>query len=323
MENTGNMLEAIKDFPEQMLRAYELGKDVTVPGKLQNIIVCGMGGSAIPGDFLRSYAGLAIPLVTNREYSLPEYVGPGSLVFLVSYSGNTEETVSCFRDAMHRHARMVVITSGGYLAELAGRHNIPKIIVPSGIQPRAALAYLFFPMLKVLSNSGLIEEPLEEIRTAKRVLAGSSFQEQAKGLARNIAGKIPLIYSSSRLYPAAYRWKTQFNENSKTHAFANAFSEHNHNELVGFTVLKADYHVIFLIDEKDHPQIQKRIRIAKDIISKSGVRSTEILLRGDNFLAKLMSAVHIGDLVSYYLATEYGIDPSPVHLIEQLKQQLK
>jgi len=316
----------VERFPEHLSEAKALGEGVKVGG-VDKIVVTGMGGSAIAGSLLQSYCSAKapnLPVFVSRDYDLPGIVDGKTLVFAISYSGNTEETLSSFKSAMRKGAKIVVVTSGGKLRQQAEQLNKQVVLVPEGIQPRAALPYLFLPLLNVLYNSGLIPDPSEEIASTISSLKGgaSGYFERARSLADKLSGKVPLIYASERMGGVAYRWKTQFNENAKIHAFSHVFPELNHNELVGYTKLNANYYAIMLEDEADNRRVKERVKLTKDIIGKKGVPSTQIVIKGEYPLTRILSAVYIGDLASVYLAKLTGVDPEPVEIIEDFKKQL-
>ena len=318
--DSSNMLKAIEDFPIQCKTALGLAKGITVSGKVDKIIVAGMGGSAVGGDLLRLYMhDSKIPVMTIRDYKLPNFVDENTLVFAVSYSGNTEETLSAFDDATRKKAKIVAVTSGGQLAEKAKK----AIKIPSGLQPRAAVGYLFFPVLGVLANSGIVNVSNDEINEMLQVLSKKDdYIQFGERLAKKIGSRTPLIYASEQFSAVAYRWKTQFNENSKVAAFAHTFSELNHNELVGYqTMPKEKFITIFIRDNHDNDRIQKRMEITKEIISQK-VDVEEVYTKGSFMLSRLFSALHYADYISYYLAIHNKIDPTPVHVIENLKKRL-
>jgi glucose/mannose-6-phosphate isomerase len=315
-------LRTLLDLPRQIEEAAELATNITVQGPFENIAILGMGGSAAPGEFLASYADLPIPLIICREYELPKIIKAKSLVFAISYSGNTEETVLTFREARRRGAKLVAIASGGKLEEIATREGVPFVKLPSGIQPRAAIAYLFFPILSVLHNAKILPFPEDAVKEMIVALRNPNYLERAKALAEKLVDKIPLIYSSQRFKAVAYKWKINFNENSKMHAFYNVIPELNHNEMVGFAKLSANYYVVFLQDEEDLPRVKERIKFTKNIVASKGVDTTLIEVTGNSHLSRMFSAVHLGNLVSYYLADLRGVDPEPVDIVEDFKKRL-
>ena len=319
--DSSNMLKVIEDFPIQCKTALELTKGMTVSGKISRIVVAGMGGSAVGGDILKTCMhDSKIPVETIRDYKLPGYVGENTLVFAVSYSGNTEETLSAFEDAAKKKAKIIAITSGGQLGYKAKK----AIKIPSWLQPRAALGYLFFPMLGVLANSGIMDVKGNEVKEMLDILSKKEdFDAVGKKIAQRIKGKVPIIYSSEFLKVVAYRWKTQFNENSKAAAFHHSFSEMNHNEIAGYRSMnKSDFAAIFIRDKNDNDRVKKRMDVTKEIIS-SRVDVEEVFTRGEGLLSRIFSGIYYGDFASYYLALANRVDPTPVTVIENLKKKLK
>jgi len=336
----GKMLEAIRLLPEQCEEALAIVQQFRIPDDyngFNNVLVTGLGGSAIGGDLLRVYvAGKAdIPVLVNRDYTLPKFVGPGTLILATSFSGNTEETISAYRQAVEAGARIIAITGGGQLKRLAGKDGVPVVAIPGGISPRAATGYLFIPALVILQRLGLIPDVSEEIRDLIATL--KTLREQwkpenpvagniAKQVARRLQNKIPLIYGvAGNTEVAATRWKGQINENGKTAAYWNVFPELNHNEIVGFEAppgLLKELEIIILRDQDDHPRVQKRIEITKALLEKVVSGVTEVNSVGNSRLARIFSLTYLGDYASVYLAVLYGIDPTPVRMIDFLKNEL-
>lgn len=336
-----DMFGSIYNLPEQCQQALDIAANTSLPleqfAGLTNIVVTGLGGSAIGGDLLRVFAGprADLPIIVNRDYTLPNFVGPSTLVFATSFSGNTEETLSAYKQARAQQARIIVITTGGKLREMADRDNVPVITIPGGISPRAATGYLFIPTVVVLQRLGLIPEVTSEIRdaisqlrTVRETLKPEVPVETnlAKKIALRLKGKIPVIYGSTgNTEVVATRWKGQINENAKAAAYWNVFPEMNHNEVVGFenpAPLLKDIEVIILRDEQDHPQVQKRMEISKTIMGSAVAGITEVWSSGSSNLSRTLSLTYTGDFVSVYLATLYGIDPTPVMMIDLLKGKL-
>ncbi len=321
-----SFIALVERFPEHLSSAKLLGSEIKVSG-VDKVVVSGMGGSAIAGSLLQTYCLEKAPQLSvqvSRGYEVPGNVDKTTLVIAVSYSGNTEETLSAVKSAMRKGARVVVVASGGKLKQQAEQLKKPVVEIPEGIQPRAALPYLFLPLLNILHNAGLIPDPSSEIQDSIDSLRGTAgtYKERAKSLAEKLAGKVPLVYASDRMAGIAYRWKTQLNENAKVHAFSHVFPELNHNELVGFTKLNANYYMIIIEDESDNRRIKERMRLTKEIAGSKGVPSTQIVIKGEHLLTRILSAVHIGDLTSVYLAKATGVDPEPVVVIENFKKEL-
>ena len=319
--DASNMLKVIEDFPKQCKTALGLPRGISVSGKVDKIVIAGMGGSAVGGDLLKIYMhNSKIPIFVVRDYKLPNFVDENTLVFAVSYSGNTEETLSAFEDASGKKAKIVAVTSGGELSTKA-----KKIIkIPRGLQPRAALGYTFFPVLGVLVNSGIVEVKNSEINEMLDILSKTDeFKSFGEKLAKKIQNRTPIIYASELLSAVAYRWKTQFNENSKVAAFHHSFSEMNHNEIAGYqNINKNDFIAIFIRDKNDNERIKKRMDITKEIIS-TRIDVEEVFTRGEYLLSRIFSGIYYGDFASYYLALANRIDPTPVTVIENLKNKLK
>lgn len=333
------MLSVVGRMPEMLLQAekFSAGVSLPVPGKISRVLVTGMGGSGIAGDiaadlFLKRSK---IPILTNRNYTLPEYVGPETVLFALSYSGDTEEVLSAVREAEKRGAAVICITSGGKLKEIAESKKYPLFLIPTGYQPRAALPFLLIPLIMALERLKVIPPLEEDIRETASLLqslreeygpAKPSRANCAKQLAKKLAGKIPFIFGSTGTTgAAALRFKTQLNENSKMTAVVNLFPELNHNEIVNISALKKESHdfsLIILRDEEDHERVKKRIEITKSLVSRQLGGASEIVSRGRSRLARVFSLILFGDFVSVYLALLQEIDPTPVDIISRLKKEL-
>lgn len=334
-----DMLSIIRHFPQQWKEAEGIGRQFSPPGnyrKLDKIVVTGLGGSAMGGDILRSYLSekMAIPIFVNRNYTLPGFVDEKTLLLVVSYSGNTEETLSAYRKGVEVSAKVVGITGGGKLKTLGEAKGIPTVTVPSGIPPRTALGYLFLPMLIILEKLGLVEAQGKALgetgllleKLGRRWDSGSPFDGNLpKNLARKLFGKLPLIYGSELLKAVCLRWKTQINENSKSLAYPVVFPELNHNEIVGWEGmggLRQSIEIIILRDKEDQERIKKRIEITKSVIGERPGGLEEVWSEGESLLARLFSLIYLGDWLSFYLAILYSVDPTPVKPIELLKRRL-
>jgi len=314
-----NMLQVIKDFPKQCREALGLPKGISASGEINNIVIAGMGGSAMGGDLLKVYlSNTNIPVYVNRDYKVPNFVDENSLVFAVSYSGNTEETLSALNAAKEKKAQIIGITSGGKLAE-----ECEKVVnIPSGLQPRAALGYLFFPMLGILHNTNIIRVKNDELNEMMGILKQTNkFNEQGEELSKKLKEKIPIIYASEALGAIAFRWKTQINENAKMPAFYNVFSEMNHNEIAGYKSMDHKFSVVMILDKNDNDRVKKRMNICKEIMEEY-VEVEEVETQGESLLARMFSAIYLGDYVSYYMALWNRVDPSPVDIIEGMKKKL-
>lgn len=334
------MLVSIEGFGRQVREAIEVGRsDVLLPSieGIKTIAVLGMGGSGISGDVVASLVAdsLPIPVITVKGYELPAAVDGGSLVFAVSYSGNTEETLECLIRAQERGARLVCISSDGRMEEIARDKGIGIFKVPGGFQPRASLGFLTVPILIVLERTGLVSGFAEELLLAADMLDERSLEygvanpiedNPAKRLAKDLVGYLPVVYGSEgTMEVAAKRWKTQFNENSKVPAFYNWFSELNHNETVGWknqAEVCSLAHLIVIREREEHPRIARRIDITTDLLDDSVGHITQVWARGGSRTECLLDAIYLGDFTSFYLAIALGQDPTPVTRIESLKRRL-
>ncbi|MFT4050348.1 MAG: bifunctional phosphoglucose/phosphomannose isomerase [Solirubrobacterales bacterium] len=300
----------------------------------ESLIVCGMGGSAIGADLAAALIGADAkrPIVTNRGYDLPSWVGEGDAVVLSSYSGSTEETLSCFEQAKRSGARLYVISSGGPISEAAHAAGIPLIGLPGIFQPRAAVAYGVVAVAEIAIACGIAPSSLRGDFTAAAELLRDLATEWgpeaddslAKRLAREAFGRLPVIYGADLTDPVAYRWKCQVNENAKRPAWSASLSESNHNEICGWEGAgeTAEQAAWFLVDSDQHPRIAERVGINSEIASSHRGRAETISSTGQSRAERLFSLVLLGDLVSLYLAVLHGVDPSPVPLIEDLKDRL-
>jgi glucose/mannose-6-phosphate isomerase len=328
-----NMLGVINSMPEQIKDAYSLGRGIQLKGVPSQIFICGMGGSGISGQLLDTYLKMLkirMPVHTIQDYTLPEYSDRNSLIIIISYSGNTEESISCYREALKRNINIIILTSGGKMEEYARINRLPCITIPKGYQPRNAIAYLFFPLLRILENAGIIKDNSNDVRNLIENIKRNhtNFDRIAHDIALKLSGRLPVIYASSNFYSIAYRWKCEINENAKIPAFCHKFPELNHNELngyVNYNKLKIPIHIIILRDEEDHRRTVKRMEITRKLVKEmtdDALKFTEITIRGDSILTKMFTTIYIGDLVSYHLAMAYATDPTPVDVIEKFKKEM-
>jgi len=333
-----NILSYCVEAPKHYGKAAKLAEAVAVSyHKPKAIIISGMGGSAIGGELLKDWVRdkITIPIEVNREYFLPSYADKNTLVFVVSYSGETEESLSIFLDAFERKCMTFCIASGGNLLEFAEKLKVPYLRVPSGMPPRAALPYLFVPMPIVFEKIPLVSDVRSEISEAITVLRQVSMENSpekplgtssCKTLASNIIGTVPVVYGFGIYRAVAQRFKQEFNENSKVPSKWEYFPELNHNEIVGWEEAKelAKHFSVILIREKDErDEIRQRIESTKELMRKESMRIFEVWSMGKSRLAKMLSTILIGDLTSVYLAIMRGVDPTPVKTIALLKEKME
>jgi glucose/mannose-6-phosphate isomerase len=335
-----SMRDRIRELPGECLKAWQQALAFELPrgyADVDRIVVLGMGGSAIGGDLLSSLCALeakAPPVSVCRDYDLPLSLSERTLVIASSYSGMTEETLSAFEQALATPAKKLVLTTGGDLKALADRNRIPVFIVSYAAQPRAALAHSFLPLLGFCQKLGLVSHKSADMAAMARVLEELQrtidehcplSRNPAKQLAIRLLGHVAVVYGAGFLSPVAERWKTQTNENSKAWAFCEAFSELNHNAVVGYEFpadLAGRFFAVMLRSPLLHRRTQLRYRLTAEILSQAKVSHETLDARGENALSQMMSLVLFGDWVSYYLAILNETDPTPVKVIESLKKRL-
>ncbi len=337
----GNFVKYLIQFPEQIstiLENFNPKKVKINKEKISNVICIGMGGSAIAGDVIKDILFERLDLPTNvvRGYKSPNYCDENSLVVACSYSGNTEETLSAVKEAKDKNAQIAVITSGGELGQLAKANKWTELKIPGKLPPRQAFGYLFFSILMLLSNLKIVNVDEKEIKNiiklSKKIVRwnydkSTSDRILSKELARKIRNKIPIVYAPTPQYSSvAVRWKTQFQENSKSMAFCNTIPEMNHNEIVGWEMEHQalnDFIVIFLQCENMPERIATRIELSKNIIKTKGISIAEIYAEGKTKLEKAISLILLGDWITYYLALFYDKNPESILNIDYLKSELK
>src|SRR3990170_658472 len=331
-----NMLSFAVEAPKHYREAAHTAQAVSLDyPKPENIIIAGMGGSAIGGELLKDWARnkVQVPIEINRDYTLPAYAGKRSLVVIVSYSGETEESLSALHDAVKKHCQAYCISSGGSLLEFAEKLSLPHLQVPAGMPPRAALPYLFVPLIVILEKMRLVTDVSDDLREGIKILAQVSNENMperplesnlAKTLASGINGTVPVVYGFGVYCGVARRFKQQFNENAKVPAKWEVFPELNHNEVVGWEkadALTKNFSTVFLRDKNEPSEVRSRIEITKTLMPKTS-KKFEVWAQGKSTLAKMLSTILVGDFTSVYLAVLRGIDPTPVQTIVTLKQKL-
>ncbi len=335
-----NMKASIFEFPDHMASAMAIGQGIELHRDysfVRNVVVTGMGGSAIGGDVVRALMAdqLTVPFVVNRHYRLPAWVNESTLVICSSYSGNTEETLSAFDDGVSRGATVIGITTGGQLEKRLEENGFDRVSIPGGLQPRAALAYSFVPMIYLGIKAGFIsgDDPTHQLTTAQSLLSSvrvtyseASSDNPTYQLAQSIYQTIPVIYGESEFTGiAAIRWKGQLAENSKMLAYCNDLPEMNHNEIVGWEnnpQLLNTISILWLMDKSGHPRVKYRRQISENIINSRAAQQHTIEVNGPDVFSRFLHLIHFGDWVSYWCAMAHGTDPTPVHKIDQLKKEL-
>ncbi|MBU3942869.1 hypothetical protein KKA24_02705 [Patescibacteria group bacterium] len=320
------MKEAIKSFPNQLKfePIIENEKDLTSTKKF---IVCGMGGSHLAADLLKTW-NPSLNLVIHHDYSLPVLADGLSnyLIIISSYSGNTEEAISGFHEAIAKKLPVACVSTGGKLLELAIKHKKPYIKIPNtGIEPRSALGFSTVSLLKLMKE----EQALLEIKRTADIIDINKTEKEGKMLAKKLKDFTPIIYASTRNESVAYNWKIRFNETGKIPAFYNTFPELNHNEMVGFDgekkteKLLKNFYFIFLKDGTDHPRILLGMKILKEILEKKDLAVEILELEGKNVWEKVFSSLLIADWAAYYIAQQYGLKAQETEIINRFKNTMR
>lgn len=332
MERSGTerMFELVLSLPGQLAASVAAAGRFR-PGRVRrfdNVVIAGMGGSAMGGDICRCLLldESPVPVFVWRDYRIPKLVKGRTLFVAVSYSGGTEETLAAFEAARGRRARIVCVTSGGVLGRLAAEHGCPVVAVPAGMPPRAALGYLFGSLITVLHRFGVCRSFEADVAEAVRLMRrrGQIWRRRAKGLARLLKGRLPLVYSTSRLLDCvADRWRCQLNENAKVLCHTNVLPELDHNEIVGAGrpgFLAARSALVALLDRETHPRNRLRLAETVKVVGGGFGRTAQVQSEGRSALARIFSLIMLGDLTSCELARLSRVDAMPIARIDVLKR---
>lgn len=332
-----NFRQFIVDAPSQFEVGLSLSRNIKIKGNFKNIIVSGMGGSGWPVNLLRTYCNSLFKthseykpfdIDINRYYSLPpESYAPNALNLISSYSGNTEETISSLEEAHNADLPFIGLSSGGKVEDLCKKYGAYHIKLPipfPNFQPRMGTGYFFGSMFQLLVNLGLMPNTSDQLLTLAKKLNSqmANFEQQGIKLASKLKGKTPVIYSSPKYKAIAMVWKIKINENAKTPAFWNFFPEMDHNEMVGFTNPQANFFAIMIKDPDDDKRNKRRYEATAGLLKEKEVECEILEMQGTDVFYKSFSSICLADWTSYYLALEYGQDPTPVDMVENLKKIL-
>ena len=331
--DTGKMFEMVYTWPELIENILQQSIDIPYTTDFTKIIISGMGGSAIGGDYIKTYfeKSLPIPIIIIRNYNLPAFIDAKTLVIVISYSGNTEETISCLIDAVQSNCAVIGIGSGGKIENYCNSAKIPYFKIPAGFQPRASLPLLFFPVLKIFDilkianmNQEVNLDIINQLINTRDLLKPEipTGTNEAKQIALKLFNRIPIIWSP--LLCISRRFRCQINENAKQLAFAEELPEFNHNHIVGFEGLSSNnpFTIVAFRFPHEHPNVSLRFEITKEIVQKF-VDIHEITIHHNNFLTQMVVATYIGDYISMYLAILNDQDPNTVDSVDFLKNQLE
>lgn len=334
--DSADMLAKIRSFPGQMIAGFELGTEAWRSIRLdpQAVVIAGMGASATGGDLLRLYlfGQSRVPVFVFRDFRLPLFVGKGFMVVVSSYSGDTEEALSCLDDAAGKGADIVCVTSGGRLLREANSRSIPHVVLPKGFPPRASLGYSFSALLALARKVELCPDPTRELRECAdhmdkmgAVYSGDAPDNVALRLAAELGKRIPIICTSGALDAVGLRWKNQFCENSKRLAFVSILPEGNHNDVMGWegSSNAMDAGMVVLRTTDEHPRVARVLAHARDIFGDRARFCGEFWGGGSSLLCRMFSLILLGDYASYYLALGNGVDPTPIATIEKIKTLLR
>lgn len=333
----GGALLIAADQYNQASFGAEVWNDEHDDRQILNVVVAGMGGSALAAGLLKSWlkSDLKVPFEVVKSYTLPSYVGPNTLVIASSYSGNTEETVGCLEQAEVKGAQLAIISSGGKLIDDAASFRIAHVALPTDLQPRMAAIYNLRALAALLVHFGIIQRSrFDEIASISGWLRSESSmwgsdipsdRNYAKQLALAAVGKSAIFYGGELTAPLAYKWKISWNENGKNLAFWNELPGFNHNEFIGWTShpIEKPFAVFDIISNLEHPQVLKRFEVSDRLLSGMRPKSTEIKLAGSTAIQQLLWGSVLADFTSIYIAILNGVDPTQVLLIEKLKNELK
>jgi glucose/mannose-6-phosphate isomerase len=313
------MLKVIYSLPDQI--KHGLGIEVGLKEESGNIVVAGVGGSAITGDILRVWleqSGRTLHVI--RDSNLPKWVEEDEVLICISYSGNTSEALECLNEGLRRKCRILCVTTGGKMRDICESEGVPVTCIPEGLPPRGGLGYLFAALARAVMDDRTFMAEMEKVIRSLNDLREKLVSESERNLARDIAQEIvslyPLIYADRRFLPIARRWKTQLNENSKKHAWFGSFPEINHNEIVGWDMEEGvdRFCAIFLRDDETSP----RMKLTIGEIGKK-TETIEVKAEGESLLSRMFYVLMMGDFVSYYCAEARGLDPIPVDAIQRIK----
>lgn len=323
------MKTLVEGFTKQLQEALEIANEAVLTKKndIQNIVVTGLGGSGIGGTILSEIIQdeCPVPLIVNKDYFLPEFVSPNSLVIISSYSGNTEETISAMNQAISKKAQIVCVTSGGKILEMAKEHDYDAIVIPGGNPPRSCIGYSLVQLVKIIQFNGLVKSDLlKQVENAIALLDAekSAIKVEATLVAKTLFGKLPVLYSLGSCEGTVVRFRQQINENSKMLCWHHTLPEMNHNELVGWTEKNDSLAVVTFRTSFDYERTIKRYEICKSLFQKYSASVTDINAKGKSKVEQFFYLINIGDWISCYLADLKQIDAVEVDVIINLKNEL-
>ena len=324
------MNDYINDFTNQLKEAMEIGSAAQLKKSnktFKNVLICGLGGSGIGGTIVNDVLSskVPIPILTTKDYSIPNFIDGSTLVIASSYSGNTEETLYALEKCMKRNAEICIITSGGKLKAIAEGNSFNHIIIPDGHPPRAMFGYAFTELFYVLNHYGVIDESFKaDFEKAIGLLTAekTDIQSQAKNLAKKMYQQTPVIYVAQGFEGVAVRFRQQINENSKMLCWHHVIPEMNHNELLGWRTNVENLAVVYFRNKLDFDRNQVRMDINKKVISKYTSNISEVWSKGDSVIENTLYHINLGDWISWHLSEMNNVDAIEIDVINYLKGEL-
>lgn len=324
------MKKRIEDFTEHISKALSIGENAKLSAsskKIDNVLICGLGGSGIGGTVVAQVVAqdAKYPITINKDYKIPGFVNENTLVIACSYSGNTEESLEMLEQAQAKNAEIACITSGGKFQEIAIQNNYNHIIIPGGHPPRGAFGLAFPTLFNMLNHYGIVTKDFTSEFNA--AISNINSEEdniitEARNVTEKLYGKIPVIYADANYEGVAVRFRQQINENSKMLCWHHVIPEMNHNELVGWRTKNEDLAVVIFRNDDDYYRTQKRMEVNKTVFSKYTSTIVELFSKGTSQLEKSLYLIHLGDWISFFLSEKNGVDVVEVDVITYLKNEL-
>lgn len=322
------MKELVESFTTQLKTAKQIAeKAIITPGnKISSVVVTGLGGSGIGGTIITELVdNCPVPVIINKGYFLPSFVNETTLVIVSSYSGNTEETLQAFHDALNKKAQVVCVTSGGKILELAKQNHLEFIEIPGGFPPRSCIGYSLIQLIKIFIAKDLAPKNImDAVDAAINLLDAekNAIKKDAQQIAQKLNNKIAVLYSLGSCEGVSVRFRQQINENSKALCWHHVFPEMNHNELVGWTEVNKNLCVVTFHTSFDYDRNKKRYAVCKPVFEKYANEVIDLHAKGNSKLEQFMYLINIGDWISCYIADLKAIDPVEVNIIDYLKKEL-
>lgn len=323
------MYDLVEKFPAQLKEAIEIARKATLSplqAPINKVVICGLGGSGIGGTITKEivFDEAPVPVEVCKAYSLPAYVDSNTLVICSSYSGNTEETLECYSLAQKQKAKIVCVTSGGKLLDLAKKDGNDCIVVPGGMPPRTCLGYSLTQLLHILAHYGICKQKINDIAASagNLVKEQEAIKQDAEAIAKRLQNKLPVIYCTASHEGIAIRLRQQLNENAKILAWHHVVPEMNHNELVGWSQPYNNIAVVIFKDKEENPRNNLRLDFCKKVFQKYASDIIEIPGRGESPTGKAIYWIHLSDWVSFLLSQQRNVDAMDIKVIDSLKHEL-